>query len=354
VKSGISLDDISKLFQGINHFASSEGMLQRCSVVPTVLVITPTSIEYSKKVETRSLYFVLSAVNLFRVALDYPVSLLRRRRALRQYVYFWENGWGGDIHVNMISGTCVIVNDDVVHKLFFKNSAHYSALNSMFGLAARSIEWPESQSGYSVVTVKRYKLFNLDEEHPRCTFIGKITSELRKLNKIEISRGDLLNSLSPVSRMKQLITDYDATDSNCQIFLDFASKLSVEALSYDIELCHGDVWCGNVLEDDQGLLKLIDFDKSLMFIPLYDYIYAYFMSSRFNLDDTFLRLSDLLHNFKQDLGVLLTANEISWSDKEIELCSWLYFSFKYLERELNGVKAKLFRARVITVIDELI
>lgn len=61
------------------------------------------------------------------------------------------------------------------------------------------------------------------------------------------------------------------------VYQSIARKLESLAEAIGVEMCHGDLWRENIMQDAHCRPQLIDFDKCIEFLPVYDRIYLFLM-----------------------------------------------------------------------------
>jgi thiamine kinase-like enzyme/thymidylate kinase len=185
------------------------------------------------------------------------------------------------------NGTLTIIKKDVVSKVYFSrktlnNSSRLEVLvrmqKNLSGMLMEKQEVFKIPGIISVISEEKYQEIIFDRVNGSSIVEMELPKILNLLNKL---RNLLQESVSQSDRQILCLKDYINAClmeiGHNDIFEKLRSEIprwleEVESTEYDLYICHGDFWAGNLIED-QGTVWLIDFDRVSMLPKWYDLVH---------------------------------------------------------------------------------
>jgi len=242
--------------------------------------------------------------------------------------------------LNLNNGTAVVLQDQRVDKFYFKDLPFFGALYRSLarGMCEQELLTRENflclrQPRYQPVRSGTRDVDLLVLAQPalnRCHMCRKYVSEQKYIFSIP-------------RRVEQLFVFYHNGQSEyCAEYLEVARRLDGLAAQFEIVLCHGDLWKGNLLQGHDPEIALVDFDKAVLAPAAYDYVYFHLMSrvlfARVHLEDLLRDIerhtSDITEFLSGECGGVLG----SVTRSEIRIGVLLFVFLKGLERDLRHLE----------------
>lgn len=284
-----------------------------------------------------SLFFLY--LNNFRFNIyDYFKSIFLQRLSLTNKISTFHINFNGEIKINFINGTAVLIDDCSVYKFYFKDTFFlnqlYIEINNIYNFKIINND--------DFFAIKLPKFNKLHNQHVNFTFLCK------ELNKYHLGLNGRLNieDFSPENKIKQIAKFHCIIrDKRIVAYLDISRNLQEKYRNMELIFCHGDLWIDNIMRDNENKIHLIDFDKTIYFCKPYDLVYYYLMtfilSKKIDLNhileniETYCNeIFDFILDFKFDKMKHLQIREI-W------LSVYLFCFLKISERDFRNKFTKM-------------
>ncbi len=205
-------------------------------------------------------------------------SRIKRRQANYKAVSKLQFLPNSDLFINVNNGTAVVLHNSGVEKYFFKDVEYFRALYSEVADNI-GVSFLNNKNHCSI-KMEKYILAPLpmdDVTHQRQMQL--INNKMFLLTNLMTEKLLFSVKYSPVRKIEQLFSFYNYNHTEYkERYSDLAINLVNSLETGRFSLCHGDLWQGNIMNDQRGRLKLIDYDKCLYFSSIYDSVYYYVMT----------------------------------------------------------------------------
>lgn len=282
---------------------------------------------YASKWATTANLLWLNSLEALRARIKRRAPLYRAARTV-------QVASPGPWYLNLNNGTAVILGDDFVDKFYFKDAGFFADLyGSAFFAGMPLFRGPD----YLVVRQTRYR--RPASWQSDAALMVSVRPLLDEFSRATDLAGARQNSLSVRYKVVQLF-QYYSPDCGAALadYLEAADRLD-QCGHFGRGPCHGDLWSENILEDAEGRVALVDYDKAIVFSRAYDYVYYYLMSRVLPaLRDVakVLRMSAQLENgaisFLRDECAFRAG---VFERTEVRSCIILFAFLKLVERDLR-------------------
>ena len=292
-------------------------------------------------------YNVLSLINLFFMSFLYNCleiikSFMKKRPTNFKFFSILNFYTDCSVFVNLNNGTVVVKWSDFVEKFYFKDAGYFQSTYVFFAKEF-GVEHNRSENFFSI---RMNKFINYEYEEGVEDSQKVIEFFKRKMADLTCRYEQMLSApciYSPCYKIEQIFSFYNAENNDVKArYINLANTLTEEAKLSRRALCHGDLWKGNVMQNHQGGLELIDYDKCVYFCEVYDFVYYFLMENEKNVlrklvlkDEQVSALTSNVLLFHKTLGC--SVREIS--SFEVVLCIKLILLLKLAEFDLRNSKA---------------
>lgn len=267
--------------------------------------------------------------------IDVLKSVVRRREGNFRSIHYRQISYDGKIWISIANGTATIVRENEVLKFYFKDQKFFGDLHKqLYSLSKYDVE---EHADFTLLRMRRLRPIDIDINH--ADILYGILPKLYEINRLSIFADTSGEVFLPVAKISQLFRLYGCYDQeNKKQYTNIAQKLQERAIRLGSSLCHGDLWIENVMQDANGY-EIIDYDKAIYFVQIYDYVYFYLVSE---LSRGRISLEQLVQKFelyveKVNLFLRSVSNiDLSQASYEkIRACMLLYLLIKLTEKDLR-------------------
>ena len=244
------------------------------------------------------------------------------------------------IYINLKNGTIVLIHQDCVSKIYFKDINYYTYLYSL-NIDDSVLSMKKEKES---LTVLFKKLKERDKKNKNKNLIELISylnfhqnKNLNNMVKIKKEDFNLLNKID------QIVCANGYKKSVGSAYKNIAKRLLSLMDVNDFCLCHGDIWEPNILEDSNQKIKLIDFDKSLLFLKSYDLTYYICMTFYRNRLNNIL-YGEAIYDYNKLIELIkekMLKNNYEADRNDVAGCVFAILILKKIEIDLSKEKMNM-------------
>jgi len=336
------LKEFVQRFPGIDEFVRELNDFHRtiapgplCSHRALVAYSTDHTVKWRLNPSIREELAIRCSIAAFNMQ-ELARSRLKRRPKVFRRANRFDVMFDGDVSINFVNGTVVVLGRTTVRKFFFKDVDFFV---SLYGDIAKYAGVDKSISG-GIFSIKQQRYQPIGRNVPGATLWRGLRTQLDSyhgLADVEFSNG---TRFSPRQKLLQLAKFHELEGHRgLEGYLSVVEQLAARVERSRLALCHGDLWRENIVADARGRPVAIDFDKTVRFCAGYDGVYFCLMdcmaSKRLRIEDLVEALPSLSVR-ELSLSIMDNADLLSGvDDQEMRLCALFFATLKLAEQDFH-------------------
>jgi hypothetical protein len=271
--------------------------------------------------------------------IEFLKSKIRGRNPVYKKLKFYLLCFDDITHINFNNGTAVVLRDTCVYKFYFKDIMFFS---NLYNRIAKFVDC-ETYFCESFFLIKQPRYNHLVCCTKDLGFLISLKNYLDSFEAFCEVSIENKESFSPRQKVRQIFEFYkQSKNKNIVDYLDLAQLLEAKVEPFKKVLCHGDLWSENILCRNNGEVFLIDFDKAVTYIDIYDIIYLFIMMEvlprRIPLEQLLISIEYFSNIIEKYLIVDCKRIFGQPTNYQIKLCIYLFAFLKIVERDMRHKK----------------
>ena len=270
--------------------------------------------------------FIYNSVEFFK-------HKINSRAPLYKHFSIEKVFFDGALHINLHNGTVVLLKGkDKVIKYFFKDKEYFEELYDKISPLLNYKNYIYD----SIFVVEQTKYLKLKSGLEFSFLVEKLKVKLDNYHNFLLSSATDKDIFTPEYKILQIMVFYNHDRNSILEYTGISRKLFKKVEKLDLVFCHGDLWSENILQSESEEIQLIDYDKSLYYCKIYDFVYLYLMFQKVKL----VQLSENFNSYSIEVLEFFKRRELSIFEnvslKEVKFCIYLFVFLKLTEQDFRN------------------